>query len=376
MRVYFITGTTGVVGSALVPFLLEDTDTEVVLLIRAADDTDLARRLDALFAFWGPERAHAWRDRIRALRGDAAEPAFGLAAGEYRRLSERCTHIIHSAGTVKMNLPIEEARRSAVASVREILALARLVEQRGGLAKVEVVSTVGIAGKRAGALPERWIDEPRAFHNTYEQAKSEAEDIVREAIEREGLPITVHRPSMVVGDSRDGRVIHFQIFYFICEFLSGRRTFGLYPDFGGVQLDIVPSDFVARAIAASSREASTAGRIFHLSSGPAHAPRIEEMKGIVRAAWRAHGLEVPSAITLPRHLYGRLARAASWIVPGALRKPLSTLPIYLDYLADRQGFDNRELATWLAARGTSVPRARDYLPVVLGRYLAERHRRG
>jgi hypothetical protein len=52
---------------------------------------------------------------------------------------------------------------------------------------------------------------------------------------------------------------------------------------------------------------------------------------------------------------------------------LSTLPIYLDYLADRQGFDNAAYAAWLASRGMNLPRPEDYLPAVLDYYLSKRH---
>ena len=55
----------------------------------------------------------------------------------------------------------------------------------------------------------------------------------------------------VVGDTINGRIIHFQVFYHLCEFLSGRRTLGLAPGFGGARLDIVPADYVAQVIALS-----------------------------------------------------------------------------------------------------------------------------
>lgn len=375
MKSYFLTGATGVIGSAIVPLLLEDSETEVTLLVRAAGEEELAGRMRELVQFWGFAGQPRKLARLKPARGDVTAARFGLPEAEYEALAGRCTHVIHCAGTVRMNLPIEAARRSAVDSVREILALARRIAADGRLAKVEVVSTVGIAGKRPGALPERWIGEGRAYHNTYEQAKSEAEDLVREALEGEGLPITLHRPSMVIGDSRDGRIPHFQIFYFICEFLSGRKTLGLYPDFEAVQLDIIPCDTVARAIVSASREPASAGRIFHLSSGPGLAPRIEDLKRSVREAFRAHGLRVPPAVTMPRRWYGRLARIGARIAPPSQRNALATLPVYLDYLADRQGFDNRGFLGWLSGQELALPAVDEYLPRVLAYYLDRRYPR-
>jgi len=373
MSIYFLTGGTGAVGSAIVPLLLAEPDTEVRLLLRADSDAALAQRLEDLMGFWGWTDFHNKRVRIKAYRGDAALPNFSLPDAQYAELVSECTHVIHCAGTVRMNLSIEDARRSAVGSAQETVNFARRLAAAGRLRKFEYVSTVGVAGKRPGALPEIWMDEPRAFHNTYEQAKAEAEEIVRSAIAREGLPVTVHRPSMVIGDSRDGRIIHFQIFYFICEFLSGRKTLGLYPDFGEVRLDVIPVDWVAEAIVASSLDPETAGEIFHLCSGPELAPRLEDLKATVRTAFKAHGLSVPPGIRLPRRGFAALARLAARLAPVSQRKALATLPIYLDYLADRQGFDNAKYTAWLARRGMSSPRPEDYLPGMLDYYLNKRY---
>lgn len=359
------------VGSAIVPLLLADPGTDVWLLIRADSDSALAGRIEKLLRFWGCEDNDDQIRRIHGLRGDAGLPRFGLDDAAYDDLAGRCTHIIHCAGTVRMNLALDQARRSAVGSAEQILDLARRIAQAGRLAKVDFVSTVGIAGKRSGTLPEAWLEEMPAFHNTYEQAKAEAEVIVRRAIEQELLPITVHRPSMVIGDSRDGHVIHFQIFYFICEFLSGRKTAGLFPDFADIQIDIIPADTVATAIVTASRDPATAGRIFHLCSGPALAPLVEDVKVAVRKAFAQRGLKVPPGINLPIRWFAALARVAVRLAPQRQRKVLATLPIYLDYLADRQSFGNPAFVAWFASHGCRLPLWQDYLSQVLDCYLTQ-----
>lgn len=311
--------------------------------------------------------------RIRLLRGDATEKKFGFASAQYDDLSASCTHIIHCAGTVRMNLDLADARRSAVGSAREIIDLARLAAASGQLKKVDFVSTVGVAGKQSGTLKETWLEVLPEFHNTYEQAKAEAEEVIREAVEDSNLPITIHRPSMVIGDSCDGRVIHFQIFYFLCEFLSGRRTLGLYPDFGATCLDVIPSDTVATAIVAASCDPSTRGRIFHLCSGPILAPRLEEVKAVVRRSFSRYGLFVPPSLTIPIAWYSRLATIGARLAPARHRKALATLPIYLNYLADRQAFGNPRFSEWFNAQGHAIPRWQDYLERILDRYLTEKY---
>ena len=184
-KTYFVTGATGAIGSALIPILLQDTETRVRLLLRAKSSEDLASRLEALFGFW---QTHAddipTRSRVKTLRGDVTLPRFGLDDADYQALCNECTHIVHSAGNVRMNLPIDQARRSSVDSARNIIELAKHCPN---LLKVEFVSTVGVGGRTHGAVPEEWVLTPRGFHNTYEQAKWEAEDTIRAELE-DGLP--------------------------------------------------------------------------------------------------------------------------------------------------------------------------------------------
>lgn len=369
MKTYFVTGATGVVGSTLVRVLLNDPDVRLKLLIRARTPADLAARLEKLYEFWKVQPDDVGiRQRVEALAGDTTQTQFGLDAVAYRSLSADCTHIIHAAGLVRMNLPLEEARRSAVGSVRNVVALARRCAL---LKKLDVVSTVGVGGRLQRPVPERWLKEPREFHNSYEQAKAEAEDFLCEQVAQSPLPVTVHRPSMVVGDSRDGRIISFQVFYFLCEFLSGRRTFGIYPAFRDARLDVIACDIVADAISAASNDPQTIGRVLHLCSGPRDSLRIEDLKQCVRQAFAQRGLGVPGNHVLPRRAYGRLAAWAARIASPRARRALSTLPVYLEYLAGSQAFDDTEFRVWLAGRDMSRCAPSTYLSRVLGFYLEQ-----
>lgn len=365
MKTYFVTGATGAIGSALIPILLAISEAQIIVLMRAESVDALASRLDRLFAFWQVAAADAGiRQRVRALRGDVTLPQMGLDAADYSALCADCTHIVHSAGIVRMNLPIEQARHSAVDSARHVMQLARNCSR---LEKVEFVSTVGVGGRVNGAVPEDWILTPRDFHNTYEQAKAEAEEVLHGEYER-GLPLTVHRPSMVVGDTSSGRIIHFQVFYHLCEFLSGRRTLGLAPDFGSARLDTVPADHVARAIAWSSTSGVTRGRILHLCSGP-QALLLEALRNDVRRAFRDAGRRLPPIISLPPKVFQGLLSAVSVFMPEDARRTIRTLPVFLDYLATAQHFVNNRTQALMASAGLAVPPPATYLDKVLSYYL-------
>lgn len=264
-----------------------------------------------------------------------------------------------------MNLPLEEARRSAVGSAQNIVEFSRDCSH---LEKIEFVSTVGVGGHLA-LVPEIWLSEPRAFHNTYEQAKAEAEDYIRTEVEQ-GLPLTVHRPSMVVGDSRTGKIIHFQIFYYLCEFLSGRRTWGILPQLGDAQLDIIPVNVVAGAIAWSSRRADTAGQILHLCSGPEKSLKLLNLRKFVRAAFVRSGLNVPAAgFDVPPRLFSVLLSMFARLSGVKKRRAILALPIFLDYLATKQAFQTTRTQKLLALAGLDIPAPQSYLEQVLDCYL-------
>jgi len=372
MKTCFITGSTGVVGSAIAGRALATTDSRLKLLIRAASAEELVARVETLAQFWGIPR-DALGERVEAFRGDATEPQFGLIDADYRRLAGECTHIIHSAGAVRMNLPIADARRSADGSAQEIIAFAERCRENGQLEKVEFISTVGVGGRLPGELPERWITEPRDFHNTYEQSKAEAEERVRAAIDR-GLPITVHRPSMVVGDSKTGKIIGFQVFYHLAEFISGRRTFGLMPDAGLTRLDLISSDYVAAAILWSCARSELAGQVLHLCSGPRGAVGIRDLRAMVRAEFTAAGIALPRPLTVPAALFRAAIPVVRAFSAERQKRALGTLPTFLDYLAENQTFGNSVSAARLEAAGIPLPSARQFVPAVL-RYYLEHGRR-
>jgi nucleoside-diphosphate-sugar epimerase len=270
-----------------------------------------------------------------------------------------------------MNLPLEEARRSAVTGAHNLIALARACEHKNVLQKVEFVSTVGVGGRLPGLLPERWIHEPRGFHNTYEQSKAEAEEIVAGHIEA-GLPATVHRPSMVVGDSRTGKIMHFQIFYHLAEFLSGRRTCGLFPSLGQAKLDLVPVDYVARAIVWSSKHADTVGKVFHLCAGPRGALPLHVLRDRIRSRFASAGVRTPRTCTVPGGLFRTLIRVVGAMTTEGNRRALRTLPIFLDYLAEEQLFENADSIRVLATAGIELRPIDEVIDCVLGYYLAHR----
>jgi thioester reductase-like protein len=373
MKTVLITGATGAVGSALVPLFLREEGTAVRLLLRADSEDHLRERLEGLCRFWELDPHDAGvRSRLEALRGDVSASLLGLEPGVYRRLAGEVTHLIHAAGNVKLNQPLIEARRSAVDSLREVVGLARAGLEAGSLAKLDYVSTVGVAGRTRGLVREAPFREPHPFHNTYEAAKAEAEATLLDEMGA-GLPATIHRPSMVVGDSQTGKVIHFQVFYYLSEFFAGRKTWGVVPTTGGVRLDIIPADYVARALHLASGRADAVGRLFHLCSGPDHALGLSDLAERVRALFRRAGVPVPRLRSVSPRWLRLLLPVVSRLAPPGPRRALQSLPFFLAYLDEEQLFDNTQTRAFFAPRGLDVPPVEGYLEKVVGYYVARKY---
>jgi thioester reductase-like protein len=363
---YFVTGATGAIGSALIPLLLEDQNSQVWALMRADSGDHLKKRLEELITFWemDHEQAQDARRRIIPLLGDTDQSKFALTEDVYAEIANQCTHIIHCAGVVRMNLPLAVARQHALGSAQAIVELALACQASGSLQKIEYVSTVGVAGRMSGIVPETWITQPREFHNTYEQSKAEAEDYLRLKINQHNLPVTVHRPSMVVGNSKTGKIIHYQIFYHICEFLSGRRTFGFMPYLNNTRLDTVPVDYVARAIKISSLQQSSIGKIFHLCSGPDHSIKLTDLRQVVRSMMSEKGWRLPFLIRLPVVIFNKII---NWVIPflnEKMQRTIRAFPFFLDYLSDNQAFDNQQAMRFLGCECEA-----DHLIVAISNYL-------
>ena len=360
MRDVLLTGGTGVIGSALVPRLLECADVRLTLLLRAESESHLNDRGRELLHFCDVAES-AVQERVRFVAGDVCKPNLGLAPEAHNWLTRNLTAVIHSAGNVKLNQPLDIARKNACQPISEVLALARSCRN---LRKVDVVTTIGVAGRMPGVVPERRLTEQRQFHNTYEQAKAEAEDILWCAID-EGVPITIHRPSMVVGDSRTGKVASFQVFYYLTKFFRGENTWGLLPRLDGATLDIVPVDYVADAIALASKKGIGVGETWHLCSGPEFTLDLPALRHMLANWASCRGQGVRTTRELPRWCFRVGAKVAAAVTRGRVQRVLHGLPFFLEYMDIQQSFSNASTRSVLSASGIDLPSPANYLNTVL-----------
>ncbi len=353
-----LTGATGHVGTALLPRLLADPDTRVLALVRAKDDAHLAERRDTLRA-----RLPDGADRLDVVRGDVSAPGLGLSLADRDRVDAEATSLIHSAASVRFDMPQDKAAGENIDSTEAMLALARRLADRGRLTRHDHVSTAYIAGERVGRVLETECDEGQGFRNSYEWSKCQAEGRVRAAI-TEGLPAAIHRPSIIVGDSTTGETASFNVLYWPLM-LYARGWWSLFPGRADTLVDIVPVDFVADALVALRRDPATLGRCFHLAAGD-DAPRVDTL-----AARFAELLDRPPLRTIDPDFYLNWVRPVirvplSWTKRG--RRILRGGSAYLPYFRGNPLFDTTNLR---GALGHGAPPVLGYVEAI-ARYAKER----
>jgi thioester reductase-like protein len=344
-----LTGATGMVGREILARAATDQRFDrVICLIRPPLD-----RLDTLLAVHGV----ADPSRVTAIAGDVTEPDLGVLDAT---TLAGVTHVIHCAATVAFDHPLDEARRINVGGTQAILDVCRRLAK---LERLDSVSTCYVAGKRHDLVMEPDLTHDCGFHNTYEQTKYEAEQLLRAAMR--DLPIAVHRPSIVVGDSRTGRAGSWKVLYWPLKVLA-RGWLPAVPYDPDGRLDIVPVDFVASATLALSRDPSAIGGTFHLAAGPGRDTTLGAL-----AARVSRRLERRPPMRVRPIWWRRMIRPALMLFPSKnLRKTLRTGLIYRPYVELRLQFDTSQADGLLQPLGIRCPRVIDYIDTIVDAAIA------
>jgi long-chain acyl-CoA synthetase len=350
-----VTGATGFVGMAVLARLVERTDRRVLVLVRAGSQAEADARLGGVMtSLFGVEDRYA--GRVEAVCGDLTAPGLGLGA-ERERIAEEVGEIVHGAASVAFDLSLADSRAINVEGTRRVLELAEACAARGaGLRRLTYVSTAYVAGDRRGLAHEGELDVGQRFRNAYEQSKHEAETLV--GSHRERLPITVVRPSIVVGERGTGWTASFNVIYGpLRAFAAG--TYPVVPGRRGAVLDVVTVDHVADAILALTAMPAAAGRTFHIVGGD-HATTLGEL---ARLAARRFDRPAPRLVS-PRAYRAVLHPIMLRRADPPTRRRLERSEVYFPYFSLHLRFDDREareLLDPLGIRATPIDQYFDAL---------------
>jgi thioester reductase-like protein len=199
---------------------------------------------------------------FRILEGDIAQPNLGMSQADLAIASCKPTVIFHLAAIYDLAVTRDIAMQVNVAGTRNVNEFAQSLPNLG---HYHYVSTCYVAGKRKGRILETELKHAAGFRNHYEESKYLAEVEV-EAL-KSTLPITIHRPAVVCGDSKTGETAKYDGIYYLIHYLRKWPSVLKLFNIGNreVSLNLVPVDFVVDGMAALVRDPRAIGKTIQLA---------------------------------------------------------------------------------------------------------------
>jgi len=347
MATTLITGATGFVGRHLLWQELRSAKPgdRVIAVIRATSQDHASARLAGILDDPSAGLSTDQKSAASAIPGDLQQDRLGFSPDQDQAIWPELTHIIHCAASVKFTLDLDAARAINVAGTRRVLQGAA---RACNLKRFDYIGTAYVAGARSGTISEDTLDLTGPFHNSYERTKAESEDLVRRAAN--DLPITVFRPSIVVGDSTTGITQNFNVLYWPLKVFARRLVLCIPADRNGI-VDIVPIDYVRDAIMFIRRSCPAAGQTYHITCGPENTATIG---GLAQTAAKAFGVWRPPFVS-PKWVYPVLRPLLGLILRGRFRHVIETGDQFLPYLSHRALFDTSNTTAALTGTGIAPP---------------------
>jgi long-chain acyl-CoA synthetase len=331
-----LTGSNGFLGAQIALRVLNNTDHTLYAMVRARDNEGAKLRLSRAWWDW-PELVSAIGHRVIVLAGDVSAYQLGLSDKQYHDVVRIVTHIIHTAADLRLNGPIEQLRKTNVHGTENMLKLAFAAQNDHGIARFTYVSTAYVAGGRTGDIEEESLSDEYGFYSNYEMTKFEAELLVRKA--KAQLPVSIFRPSQVVGDSKTGAIKTFNTLYFPLRLYLNRKP-RVVPVSPSLKVNMIPVDYVADAITKLTFIPEAEGLTFHLvtpfNKQPTVCDLIEFMRNWTNERF-SERIPRPWYLPLPVPLTRGRFRAQGFIEPRN-KKTLSALAALIPYFKERRRF--------------------------------------
>ncbi len=268
---YFVTGATGFIGRHLVEELLANRDGDIHVLVREGSQDKLTELV-----------ASRWKhtERVKPVIGDLTEPKLGVADDWLAEHTGKVDHFFHLAASYDMTASAEANEKLNNGGTRNAVALANALE--AGV--LHHTSSIAVSGLYKGVFNEDMFDEGQKLPSAYHRTKFESEKIAREETT---VPWRVYRPAVVVGHSLTGEMDKIDgPYYFFKAIQKLRHWLPEWVPLIGPELghtNIVPVDFVARAMDHLAHQPDLDGRAFHLFA-PKSVRSGEVLNAFARAA--------------------------------------------------------------------------------------------
>jgi thioester reductase-like protein len=340
----FLTGFPGFIASRLLRRLANDSK-RFLLLVQPSFAARAQAEIDNIAAQTGRPSSD-----FALLSGDITEPDLGLSPADLATARAETTVLFHLAAVYDLAVAQHLALRVNLQGTRNVNDFARSLP---GLGHYHYVSTCYVAGKRTGRILEHELRHEAGFRNYYEETKYLAELEV-EALKAE-LPVTIHRPSVVCGDSRTGETAKYDGVYYLIHYLRKWPAVLSALNIGNsdVALNLVPVDFVVEAMATLAREPRSIGKTVQLAD-PSPLTTRELFDTIAQClAGKESRVKIPAAL-VQKSLMLPLA-------PKLTGLPHSAVP----YFFLKQNYDTAQATALLKPHSVYCPPFTSYVETIV-----------
>ena len=336
----FLTGFPGFIAGRLIQRLARDGARFLLLVqpaLAARAKSDVAR----LCTITGLPAGH-----FRLLPGDITQTRLGLCDADWQVVQDETTLLFHLAAIYDLAVPREPAWRVNVLGTQNVNEVAL---QLPHLTCYHYISTCYVAGERAGVIRENELRHDASFRNFYEETKYFAELEVEALKER--IPLVIHRPSVVCGDSHTGETAKYDGIYYLIHYLRKWPSLLSRINIGNdaVSVNLVPVDFVVEALTALAQDERAIGQTLQLADPAPLTTR--ELFDVTAHALAGHA----SVAALPMSLTQKTLMLP--FTPRLTGLPHSSAP----YFFLEQTYDTQQAAALLAPHGIACPRFSSYV---------------
>ena len=341
---FFITGFPGFIANRLLERLARK-DCDFILLVQPSLTAHAYEEIDRIASLTGKSIVE-----FQIVEGDIAESQLALNAAELDLVQQQTTRIFHLAAVYDLAVPQDVAQRVNVGGTRNVVELARSLPH---LKQFHHVSTCYVAGKREGVILESELRHEAGYRNYYEESKYLAELEVDSA--KGDLPVTIHRPSVVCGDSQTGETGKYDGVYYLIHYLLKWPGMLSLINIGNhkVSLNLVPVNFVVDAMAALAFDERAIGKTLQLADPSPLS--TNQLFNSIAGSIDGH----KSKITAP----------AKWVRFFLMLPPsprITGLPHHaVPYFFVRQLYDTSEAQRLLAPHGIECPPFESYVDRII-----------
>ncbi|MBV6496124.1 MAG: acyl-CoA reductase [Acidobacteria bacterium] len=336
----FVTGFPGFIASRLVEKLAR-SEVQFFLLVQPQFVEQSMAMVESI-----SEETATPLECFSIIEGDIREPHLGASEEDLEAIRREVTTVFHFAAVYDLGIDKETALSVNLEGTRNVN---ELVGEIANLRRYNYISTCYVAGERQGRILETELEHSAGFKNFYEESKYLAELEVERL--KNKLPITIFRPSVVVGDSKSGETAKYDGIYYLIQYLRKAPIILRVLNVGNkrVRLNLVPVDFVVDSLAALSDDEEATGKT--LAIADPDPLTTAELFDSIAVALTGRKSEFAPSVALTK-----------WFLNTSISPVITGLPHYgVPYFFIEQEYDTAEASKLLKKHGIECPRFSSYV---------------